>query len=262
MLTRMPRLAANVSMLFTEVGFPERFAAARKAGFRAVEYQYPYELKAEDVAHAAREAGVQVVLHNVPRGDAQRGEHGNACLPGREQAFRDGLERAVEYARAAACPQLHCLAGVVPAQADRRELHATYVANLRYAAGRLKREGMRLLIEPLSERTVKNYFLGGTAQAIAVLDELGADNAFLQYDFFHIQLLEGNLAAKAERLLARIGHMQVADAPGRHEPGSGEINFDFLLKHVDAIGYAGWIGCEYNPAGDTLEGLRWAKPYL
>jgi hydroxypyruvate isomerase len=258
----MPRLAANLSMLFTEVGFLERFAAARKAGFRAVEYQYPYELRAEEVARAAREAGVQVVLHNAPRGDAQRGEHGTGCLPGREQAFRDDLERAIEYARTASCPRLHCLAGVVPAQADRTQLHATYLANLRHAAARLKREAMMLLIEPLSERTVKNYFLGGSAQAVAVLDELGADNAFLQYDFFHMQLLEGNLAAKAERLLARIGHMQVADVPGRHEPGSGEINFNFLFQHVDAIGYTGWIGCEYNPAGDTLEGLKWAKPYL
>jgi len=258
----MPRLAANVSTLFTEIGFLERFAAARKAGFRAVEYQYPYEFKPAEVARAAREAGVEVVLHNVPRGDPERREHGTACIPGREPQFREDLERAIEYARAVSCPRLHCLAGVVPAGAERRELHATYLANLKHAAARLKREEMMLLIEPVSERTAKNYFLGGSAQALAVLDELGADNAFLQYDFFHMQILEGNLAEKAERLLARIGHMQVADAPGRHEPGSGEINFDFLFKHVDAIGYAGWIGCEYNPAGDTVAGLKWAKPYL
>ena len=258
----MPRLAANVSTLFPEIGFLERFAAARKAGFRTVEYQYPYEFKPAEVARAAREAGVEVVLHNVPRGDPERREHGTACIPGREPQFREDLERAIEYARAVSCPRLHCLAGVVPAGAERRELHATYLANLKHAAARLKREEMMLLIEPVSERTAKNYFLGGSAQAVAVLDELGADNAFLQYDFFHMQILEGNLAEKAERLLARIGHMQVADAPGRHEPGSGEINFDFLFKHVDAIVYAGWIGCEYNPAGDTLEGLKWAKPYL
>jgi hydroxypyruvate isomerase len=258
----MPRLAANLSLLFTELGFLERFAAARRGGFQAVEYQYPYEFAPSDVAAAAREAGVQVVLHNVPRGNAQRGEHGTACLPGRETAFREDLELAIEYARAASCPRLHCLAGVVPANADRGELHATYVANLRHATARLGREGIQLLIEPVSEYTARGYFLCASAQAVAVLEEVGADNAFLQYDFFHMQVLEGNLAAKAERLLPRIGHMQVADVPGRHEPGSGEINFDFLFRHVDAIGYAGWIGCEYNPVGDTVEGLKWAKRYL
>jgi hydroxypyruvate isomerase len=258
----MPRLAANLSMLFTEVAFLERFFAARRAGFRAVEYQYPYEFKPDEIARAAREAGVEVVLHNVPRGDASRREHGTACLPGREQAFRADLERAIEYARAVGCSRLHCLAGVVPEGADRQALHASYVANLKHAAARLQREGIRLLIEPVSERTAKNYFLAGSAQAIAVLDEVASDNAFLQYDFFHMQMLEGNLAEKAERLLARIGHMQLADVPGRHQPGTGEINFDFVLRHVDAIGYAGWIGCEYNPSGGTLEGLKWAQPYL
>jgi hydroxypyruvate isomerase len=258
----MPRLAANLSMLFTELPFLERFAAARRAGFRAVEYQYPYDFSSGEVSRAARDAGVEVVLHNVPRGDASRGEHGTACLPGREQRFREDLERAVEYARAAGCPRLHCLAGVVPQDADRRSLHTTYVSNLRFAAARLAPEGIQVMIEPISERTAKHYFLGGSAQAMAVLDEVASDNAFLQYDFFHMQMLEGNLAEKAERLLPRIGHMQIADAPGRHEPGSGEINFEFLLRHVDAIGYAGWIGCEYNPLSGTVEGLKWATPYL
>ena len=151
---------------------------------------------------------------------------------------------------------------MAPAGADPAELHRTFVQNLKWAAGRLKREGIDLLIEPLSAGTEKNYFLSGSAQAVAVLDDVGADNAYLQYDFFHMQMLEGNLAEKATRLLARIGHMQVADVPGRHEPGSGEINFDFLFRHVDAIGYAGWIGCEYTPARGTLEGLKWAQPYL
>jgi hydroxypyruvate isomerase len=255
-------LAANVSLLFCEHAFLDRFAAARQAGFHAVEYQYPYEFNAAEVARAARDAGLQVVLHNVPRGNAQRGEHGTACLPGREQDFRHELERAVHYARATGCPRLHCLAGVMPPDAKLKELHATYLANLRYAAARLRREGIKLLIEPVSARTAENYFLVSSAQAVGILEELAADNAFLQYDFFHMQLLEGNLAAKAERLLPRIGHMQLADAPGRHEPGTGEINFEFLLKHVDALGYAGWIGCEYNPVGETVEGLKWAKPYL
>jgi len=258
----MPKLAANVSTLFPELEFLERFAAASKAGFRAVEYQYPYAWRPEQIAAAARVAGVEVVLHNMPRGDAERGEHGTGCLPGREQRFREDLERALDYARAVGCKRLHCMAGVPPAGADREQLHATYVANLKYAAQRLREEGLALLIEPLSARTVAGYFLTGSAQAERVLDEVAADNAFIQYDLFHMQIMEGDLAKTIERLLPRIGHIQLADVPERHEPGSGEINFDFLLRHLDAIGYSGWVGCEYNPKGDTVEGLKWAKPYL
>ncbi|MBV8030898.1 MAG: TIM barrel protein [Betaproteobacteria bacterium] len=258
----MPRLAANVSTLFREIGFLERFAAAARAGFRAVEYQYPYEVAAEDVGKAAREAGLEVVLHNMPRGDPERGENGTACLPGREARFREDLERAIAYARAAGCRRLHCMAGVMPPGVDRRSLHETYVANLRYAASRLGREGMRLMIEPLSAGTVAGCFLTSSAQAASILEEVGAANASLQYDFFHMQTLEGNLAATVERLLPRIDHLQLADVPGRHEPGTGEISFPFLFEHVDRLGYSGWIGCEYNPAGDTLQGLTWAKPYL
>ena len=258
----MPKLAANLSTLFKEVPFLERFAAARRAGFHAVEYQYPYDLSAADVAAAARDAGVAVVLHNMPPGDAQRGEHGTACLPGREARFRDDLERAIEYAGAAGCRSLHCLAGVTPREAQPAAVQATFMANLRYAAERLRREGMRALIEPLSAGTLAGCYLTGSAQAAGILEALAADNAFLQYDFFHMQTLEGNLAATVERLLPRIGHIQLADVPGRHEPGTGEINFDFLLAHLDRLGYAGWVGCEYNPLGDTLQGLKWAKPYL
>jgi hydroxypyruvate isomerase len=258
----MPKLAANLSTLFKEMPFPERFAAAAKCGFRAVEYQYPYEWRADELAARARQAGVEVVLHNMPRGDAERGEHGTACLPGREQRFRDDLERAIEYARAAGCKRLHCMAGVAPQGLERKVLHKTYVENLKYAAQRLEREGMQVLIEPLSARTVAGCFLTGSAQAAQALDDVAASNAFLQYDLFHMQIMEGNLAETLERLLPRIGHIQLADVPGRHEPGTGEINFDFLLRHIDRLGYSGWIGCEYNPLGDTLEGLKWAKPYL
>lgn len=258
----MPKLAANLSTLFKERPFLERFAAAAKCGFRAVEYQYPYEWDAKDIAASARAAGVRVVLHNMPRGDAGRGEHGTACLPGREQRFRDDLETAIAYARAAQCPQVHCMAGVAPSGTERARLHATYVANLRYAAARLAKEGMRMLIEPLSPRTVADCFLTGSAQAVQILDEVAAANALLQYDLFHMQIMEGNLAETIERFLPRIGHLQLADVPGRHEPGSGELNFDFLLRHIDRLGYSGWIGCEYNPLGDTVEGLKWAKAYL
>jgi hydroxypyruvate isomerase len=258
----MPKLAANVSTLFKELAFLDRFAAAAKAGFRAVEYQYPYECRSQDVAARASEAGVEVVLHNMPRGDAGPGEFGTACVPGLERRFRDDLERAIEYARAAQCKRLHCMAGVVPPGLDRRAVHATYIENLKFAAQRLGREGMQVLIEPLSAGTVAGCFLTGSAQAAQIIEEAGAANVFLQYDLFHMQMMEGNLAATLERLLPCIGHLQLADVPGRHEPGTGEINFDFILGHVDRIGYSGWIGCEYNPAGDTVEGLKWAKRYL
>ena len=258
----MPKLAANLSMLFVELPFLERFDAAARAGFQAVEYQYPYEWQAGDIAAAARAARVEVVLHNMPPGDAQRGERGTACLPGRESRFREDLERAIEYARPARCASLHLMAGVVPPGAERAPYHAAYVTNLKHAARRLAGEGMRLLIEPLSEKTVANCFLRSSAQAVQVLDEVAAGNALLQYDLFHMQLMEGNLAATVQRLLPRIGHIQLADAPDRHEPGTGEINFDFMLRHIDRIGYSGWIGCEYNPLGDTVEGLKWAQPYL
>jgi hydroxypyruvate isomerase len=255
----MPRLAANLSTLFPELDFLERFAAARAAGFRYVEYQFPYVFGAEQVAERARDAGVQVVLHNLPAGDPAKGERGIACLPGRERDFREGLERALEYASAVSCPRLNCIAGLAPADARHFD---TLVANLRHAARRLDEVGVELLIEPINTRSVPGFFLTGTRQAIDVLNAVGEANAFLQYDVFHMQIMEGDLARSIERLLPRIGHIQIADVPERHEPGTGEINFDFLLAHLDSIGYSGWVGCEYNPRGDTLEGLKWAKPYL
>ncbi len=255
----MPRLAANLSMLFVEHPFLERFAAAAAAGFRYVEYQFPYPERPDAVAQAARRAGVQIVLHNLPAGDMEAGERGIACLPGREAEFRAGVERAIEYAKAAGCPRLNCLAGLAPA--DRRHFQ-TLAANVRYAARRLSEVGLQLLLEPINTRSVPGFFLTRSRQAIDVLDAAGEGNAFVQYDVFHMQIMEGDLAATIERLLARIGHIQIADVPARHEPGTGEVNFAFLLAHLDAIGYAGWVGCEYNPRGDTVEGLKWARPYL
>jgi hydroxypyruvate isomerase len=255
----MPRLAANLSLLFTERPFLERFAAAAAAGFRYVEYQFPYAWRADEVAAAARRAGVEVVLHNLPAGDMAAGERGIACLPGREADFRAGVEQAIGYAKAAGCPRLNCLAGLAPVD---RAHFATLVGNVRYAARRLAEVGVALVLEPINTRTVPGFFLTGTAQAIDVLDAAGEGNALLQYDMFHMQIMEGDLAATLERLLARIGHIQIADVPARHEPGTGEINFPFLLAHLDALGYGGWVGCEYNPRGDTVEGLTWARPYL
>ena len=261
-MPRVPRLAANLSLLYPQIDFLDRFAAAARAGFRGVEYQFPYAWPKERVAERARAAGLEVVLHNIPAGDPAKGDRGLACLPGRVTEFREGVERAIEYAKAARCPRLNCLAGVAPAEAAPELLFETLVDNLRFAAEKLKAAGLALMIEPINTRTVPGFYLSGTRHALAVLDAAGADNAFLQYDLFHMQIMEGDLAKTLERLLPRIGHLQLADVPDRHEPGTGEINFAYLLPHIDRIGYAGWIGCEYNPLGDTDEGLAWATPYL
>jgi hydroxypyruvate isomerase len=255
----VPKLAANLSTLFPEVQFPDRFAAAARAGFRYVEYQFPYQWSPDELARRARDAGVQVVLHNLPAGDFAKGDRGIACLPGREQEFREGVERAIDYAGAARCPRLNCLAGIAPVD---REHFAVLAENVRYAARKLGAAGLSLTLEPINTRTVPGFFLSRSAQALDVLNAAGEGNAFLQYDFFHMQIMEGDLATTVARLLARIGHIQLADVPDRHEPGTGEINFDFLLRRLDALGYSGYVGCEYNPRGDTLEGLKWAQPYL
>lgn len=259
----MPKLAANISLLFPELPFLERFAAAKRAGFRFVEYQFPYAFGSADVvARAARDAGVEVVLHNLPAGDAAKGDRGIACLPQRQTEFREGVERAVEYAKAAGCPRMNCLAGVPVAGLARERAIETLVGNVAHAAARLAEAGMDLMLEPINPRTVPGFLVNTSREAIAVLDASGADNAHLQYDLFHMQIVEGDLAKTIERLLPRIGHMQLADVPGRHEPGTGEINFPWLLAHIDSLGYAGWMGCEYNPQRGTLEGLDWAKPWL
>ena len=259
----MPKLAANVSLLFPQLPFLDRFAAAARAGFRYVEYQFPYAFGgAREVAERARAAGVEVVLHNLPAGDPQKGDRGIACQPARTAEFREGVERAIEYAKAAGCPRLNALAGIPQSGVAREETRATLVENLRYAAGRLRDAGLTLLTEPVNPRTVPGFFLNTSAEGVAVIEAAGAPNLKLQYDVFHMQIVEGDLARTIERLLPRIGHMQIADVPDRHEPGSGEINFDFLLGWIDRLGYQGWIGAEYNPRGDTAQGLAWATRYL
>ena len=258
----MPKLAANLSLLFPQIDFLDRFATAARAGFRYVEYQLPYAWPAKSIAERVQAAGIEVVLHNVPAGDAAKGDRGIACLPGRTSEFREGVDRAIEYAKLVRCTRLNCLSGIVAQDAARARHFDTLVGNVTYAADRLKAAGIRLMIEPVNTRTVPGFFLTGSRQAIEVLDAAGSDNAWLQYDIFHMQIMEGDLARTIERLLPRIGHMQLADVPDRHEPGTGEINYEFLLRHLDKVGYAGWIGCEYNPKGDTVEGLVWAKPYL
>jgi hydroxypyruvate isomerase len=255
----MPRLAANLTMLFTEVPFLDRFERAARAGFQAVEFLFPYDHPAAEIAARLRDNGLQLVLHNLPAGDWAAGERGIACLPDRVDEFRRGVARAVDYAQALGAPQLNCLAGKAPAGVADEVLRRTFVANLRFAAAELKRAGLKLLIEPINTFDIPGFYLNRTSHAIALLDEAGADNAFVQYDIYHAQRTEGELAATLERHVARIGHVQIADNPGRHEPGTGEIAWPFLFAHLDRIGYGGWVGCEYAPAAGTEAGLGWRQ---
>ncbi|WP_342131352.1 hydroxypyruvate isomerase [Hydrogenophaga sp. OTU3427] len=253
----MPKFAANLTMLFTEVPFLDRFARARQAGFDAVEFLFPYAFEAAEIRRRLDDNGLQLVLHNLPAGDWDAGERGIACLPGRSDEFRAGVARAITYAQTLGVGQLNCLAGKRPAGVTEADARRTLVDNLRFAASELKTAGLRLLIEPINSFDIPGFYLNRTAQALAILDEVGADNAFVQYDIYHAQRMEGELAATLQQHLARIGHVQLADNPGRNEPGTGEINYAFLFAHLDRIGYAGWVGCEYKPATTTEAGLGW-----
>lgn len=258
----MPKFAANLSLLFDEIPFPERFRAAAQAGFRGVEYQFPYACPASQLAELLDKHRLVAVLHNLPAGDWAAGERGIACLPDRVGEFQDGVGRALEYAVATGCRQLNCLAGLAPSPPDAERARETLITNLRFAAAKLKEAGIRLLIEPINTRDVPGFLLSRTQQAIEIIDEVGSDNLFLQYDVYHMQIMEGDLAPTIERHLARIGHIQIADTPGRHEPGTGEIAYPFLFGFIDALRYDGWIGCEYRPLAATATGLDWIRPYL
>jgi hydroxypyruvate isomerase len=255
----MPKFAANLTMLFNEVPFMERFAAAKAAGFEAVEYLFPYAFDKNELVQALKANGLKQVLHNLPAGNWDAGERGIACHPDRTEEFRAGVDKAIEYAQALGCPQVNCLAGKLPAGVSREQAQATFVANLKYAAPKLKAAGIKLLIEPINFYDIPGFFLNTTAQAAAIIEEVGSDNLFIQYDLYHAQRMEGELAATVQKHLARIAHIQLADNPGRNEPGTGEMNYPFLFKHLDAIGYSGWIGCEYKPKTTTVEGLGWIK---
>jgi hydroxypyruvate isomerase len=253
----MPQFAANLTMLFNEVPFMERFAAAKAAGFTAVEYLFPYAYDKQELASQLKEHGLKQVLHNLPAGDWDAGERGFACHPNRVEEFRASVQQAIAYATALGCPQVNCLAGKVPEGVSATQAHATFVSNLKYAAEQLGNAGIRLLIEPINHYDIPGFFLNTTAQALSVLDGVGSPNLYIQYDIYHAQRMEGELAATLQKHLARIAHIQIADNPGRHEPGTGEINYAFLFRHLDAIGYQGWIGCEYKPRATTAEGLGW-----
>jgi hydroxypyruvate isomerase len=259
----MPRLAANLSTMFTQLPFLDRIGAAARAGFRAVECQHPYAEKPGSIAERLRGEGLEWVLFNSPAGNSAAGERGIACLPGREAEFAAGIRSALEYVAAGRCRRIHVMAGLLPAGADRGRCVEQYIESLRVAADLLAPAGVTALIEPINTRVdVPGYLLDSTRLALEVIERCNRPNLKLQYDVYHMQIMEGDLARSIERLLPWIGHIQIADNPGRHEPGSGEIAFDFLLERIDALGYEGWIGCEYMPAGDTAAGLGWARRYL
>ena len=258
----MPKFSANLTFLYTDLPLLDRFAAAARSGFKGVEYMSPYEEAKGDLIARLRDNGLTQVLHNLPVGDWAAGERGIAILPDRVEEFRRGVAKAVDYASALGCGQVNCLVGVTPKGADAGALRATLVANLAYAAQELQKANIKLLIEPCNTRDIPGFFLSRTDEALRLIYEVGSNNLFVQYDIYHAQIMEGDLARTIETNLASIAHIQLADNPGRHEPGTGEINYPFLFGHLDRIGYSGWVGCEYRPLTNTDAGLGWMKDYL
>lgn len=255
----MPQFAANLTMLFTERPFLKRFEAANQAGFKAVEFLFPYAWPAAEIKSLLEKHQLKLVLHNLPAGDWDSGERGIACHPKRMQEFRDGVTLAINYATQLGVIQLNCLIGKVPEDVNQLQVDQTVIKNLRFAAHELKNHGIRLLIEPINTFDIPGFYLHGTARALALIEEVGSDNLFVQYDIYHMQRMEGEITATLSKHLSKIGHVQLADNPGRNEPGTGELNYRYLFKHLDAIGYDGWIGCEYRPAAKTEDGLGWIK---
>ncbi|WAW11208.1 hydroxypyruvate isomerase [Oxalobacter vibrioformis] len=257
----MPKLSANLSMLFTEVPFMERFDAAAKAGFKGVECQFPYAFDMEQIAERLKSNQLEMVLFNLPAGDWEGGDRGIAANPNRVSEFRDGVEKAIEAGKTLGVKQINCLGGIAPHGVPEARIYKTFVDNLAFAAGELKNAGIRLLVEPVNNLDVPGAYLSYTQKAIDMIRDAGSDNVFLQLDIYHMQRMEGELANTIKANIAMIRHMQLADSPGRHEPGTGEINYRFLFSFIDELGYDGWIGCEYRPKTTTTEGLGWIKAH-
>ncbi|MGI9502885.1 MAG: hydroxypyruvate isomerase [Geminicoccaceae bacterium] len=257
----MPKFCANLTLLYTEQDFMSRFEAAARSGFKGVEYLFPYGFDKDRLAEQLAVHGLTHVLHNLPAGDWDAGERGIACLPDRVGEFQDGVGRAIEYATALGCKQLNCLVGIKPGSVDDEKATSVVIDNLRFAAPKLADAGIKLLLEAANTRDIPGFFVNRSAQAIDIIDAAGSDNIYLQHDFYHMQIMEGDLAPTFAQLKDRVAHIQVADNPGRHEPGTGEIAYPFLFDWLDKQGYAGWIGCEYKPKTTTEEGLGWLKPY-
>ncbi len=257
----MPRFAANLSMMFNEVGFLDRFAAARAAGFEGIEFLFPYEFSAAELRSRLTGEGLTQVLFNMPPGDWSNGERGMASIPGRQSEFRETVKQALDYANALECRQVHCMAGIMPASVSITTATAVYAANLAWAAEQAKPAGVRLVIEPINHRDMPGYFLNTQAQGAAIIEAIGSDRIGLQFDLYHVQITEGDITKRMEQFMPVIAHMQIADVPARHEPGTGEIGWPFVFRRMDELGYQGWVGCEYRPAGETMAGLAWREQF-
>jgi hydroxypyruvate isomerase len=253
----MPRFAANLTMMFNEVPFPQRFGAAARAGFRAVEFLFPYDYPIETIKAELDEHELELVLFNMPAGNWSAGDRGLACDPTAVEQVRQGVATAVEYARALGCSRVHLMAGLKPRGASEGAMYDAYVGNVQYAAAELARYDMTLLLEAINTRDMPGFYLNTSRQAFELIEAIGASNVRFQYDVYHMQIMEGDLATTLKRHLPQIGHIQIADPPARNEPGTGEINYPFIFDWLDAIGYAGWIGCEYRPKSTTVDGLGW-----
>ena len=256
----MPRLAANLSMMFNEVPFLDRFAAAAKSGFKAVEFLFPYEYPAAELRQRLGDAGLQQALFNAPPGDWGKGERGLASLPGRQAEFREGIHKALDYATVLDCPLVHVMAGI-PAGVAPVTAAALYATNLAWAGEQALAAGKRIVIEPINHRDMPGFHLNTVEQGAAVVEAIGRDRLGLQFDIYHCQVTQGDIAKRLEALMPVVAHIQIADVPARNEPGTGEIGWPYVFGRIDALGYTGWVGCEYRPAGDTVAGLAWRQRY-
>ncbi|WP_445395370.1 hydroxypyruvate isomerase [Zobellella sp. An-6] len=257
----MPKLAANLSMLFTEVDFLDRFEAAAKAGFKGVEYLFPYDFPAEEIKARLDQNGLEQVLFNLPAGDWAAGSRGIAVDPSRVEEFKAGVDQAIAYAKVLGNKQVNCLAGIPPAGVSAEQAEATFVANLKYAAEKLKEAGIKLIAEAINTRDIPGFFLNNSKQALDIIEQVGSDNLAFQYDIYHMQIMEGDIIPTIEKNLSIINHIQLADNPGRHEPGTGELNYHNIFAFLDKVGYQGWVGAEYKPATTTEAGLGWLKTH-
>jgi 2-dehydrotetronate isomerase len=257
----MPRFAANLSMLYPQHEFLDRFAAAAADGFEAVEYLFPYDFTAAEIKQRLVDNNLTQALFNAPPGDWAKGERGIASLPGREEEFRAGIHKALEYAAVLGNDRIHVMAGLLPSEDLRQKHHAVYIENLRYAAQEAAKVGITVLIEPINTRDMPGFFLNRQDQGQAVCKEVSADNLKVQFDFYHCQIVEGDVISKLRRDFAGVGHIQIAGVPDRHEPNLGEVNYPWIFEEIDRLGYTGWIGCEYRPKGDTSEGLQWLRDW-